>query len=158
MKNFRTSIPFVLLMLLVLLGGCATMDRDYEKPTVDVVGVTKNKTDTAALQFTVDLRIVNPNAETLNLKGLYYELTLEGIDLITGTANNIPPIDGYSDSIVSVSSAAGMISSARFISMIINEPRETWNYRLKAKLGTTSKWMPSTTIVETGEISLKSLN
>ncbi|MEN8735364.1 MAG: hypothetical protein ABF329_11160, partial [Lentimonas sp.] len=87
--------------------------------------------------------------------GLYYELSLEGIEIITGTANNIPPIEGYNDAVVSVNSAASMINSARFISMMISEPRETWNYRLKAKLGTTSKWMPSTTVTETGDISLK---
>ena len=155
MKSLFNPVSPFLFLVVALLGGCATMDRDYERPKVDVVGVTKSETDTAALQFTLQLRIVNPNAETLNLKGLYYELNLEGIDLITGTARNIPPIEGFSDTVVSVNSAAGMISSARFISMMINEPRETWTYRLKAKLGTTSKWMPSTTVTVTGEISLK---
>lgn len=131
------------------------MDRNYEEPKVDVVGIAKSATDTAALQFTIQLRIVNPNAETLRLKGLYYELSLEGIEVITGTASNIPPIEGYSDAVVSVSSSAGMISSVRLAALMINEPRDAWNYRLKAKLGTSHKWMPSTTIVETGEISLK---
>lgn len=140
---------------LLFLGACATMDQNYEKPKVDVVGIHKSETDTAALQFTIELRIVNPNASPLHLNGLYYELKLEGIDLVTGTARNIPTIEGYSDTVISVSSAAGMISSIRLANLMINEPRDTWSYSLKTKLGTTSKWMPSTTIVETGEISLK---
>ncbi|MGJ8641178.1 MAG: hypothetical protein ACSHYA_17440 [Opitutaceae bacterium] len=155
MNYLRINALLLSSLMIFLLSGCATIDQDFESPKVDVVGITKSATDTAALQFTIQLRIVNPNAEPLNLAGLYYELNLEGIDLITGTANNIPRIEGYSDSIVSVSSAAGMISSARFVSMMINNPPEVWNYRLKAKLGTTSKWMPATTVVETGEISLK---
>jgi len=38
---------------------------------------------------------------------------------------------------------------------LINQPQEMLDYKLRAKLGTTSKWMPSTTVVETGEISLQ---
>lgn len=49
------------LPLLALLSGCATMQRDYEKPKIDLVGITKSETDAAALQFTIQLRIVNPN-------------------------------------------------------------------------------------------------
>jgi LEA14-like dessication related protein len=62
------------------------------------------------MQFTIQLRIVNPNAETIHLKGLYYELSLEGIEVVTGTAKDLPPIEGYSDAIVSVSSAASLRS------------------------------------------------
>ena len=62
------------------------------------------------MQFTIQLRIVNPNAETIHLKGLYSELSLEGIEVVTGTAKDLPPIEGYSDAIVSVSSAASLRS------------------------------------------------
>ncbi|HAV12204.1 MAG TPA: hypothetical protein DCX06_01740 [Opitutae bacterium] len=154
MRPLIAQLP-VIILILSFLSGCATIDRDYEKPKIDVVGITKSETDTAALQFTIQLRIVNPNADTLRLKGLYYELSIEDIDLITGTANNIPAIEGYSDAVVSVSSAAGIIGSVRLASLMINEPRDSWQYRLKAKLGTTSKWLPSTTVVETGKIPLK---
>ncbi|MGJ8652949.1 MAG: LEA type 2 family protein [Opitutaceae bacterium] len=155
-----TKIPapinsVILCIALLFLGACATIDQNHEKPKVDVVGIHKSETDTAALQFTLELRIVNPNATPLNLKGLYYELNIEGIDLITGTARNIPTIEGYSDTVISVNSAAGMISSIRMANLMINEPRDTWRYSLKTKLGTSSRWIPSTTIVETGEISLK---
>lgn len=155
--KFRTApliITGLLLLCASLFNGCATVSGGREKPKVDVVGITKSETDTSALQFTIQLRIVNPNAETIHLSGLYYELSLEGIDLVNGTARNIPPIEGYSDTVVSVSSAASLIGSARLASMMINDPRENWRYELKAKLGTTSKWMPSTTITETGEIPL----
>jgi LEA14-like dessication related protein len=145
---------FLFIIISLGLGGCATIERNHEKPKVDVVGIQKNETDTAALQFTIQLRIVNPNAETLHLNGLYYELSLEGIDIMTGTANNLPPIEGYSEQIVSVSSAASLMSSIRLMTLLINEPQDVLDYKLRAKIGTTKKWMPSTTIVETGEIPL----
>ena len=136
-------------------SGCATLNQNLESPKIDVVGITKAASDTSAMQFTIQLRIVNPNAETIDLHGLYYELSLEGIEVVTGTAKYMPPIAGYSATIVSVSSAASLLNSARLLQKLINQPQEMLDYKLRAKLGTSSKWMPSTTVVKTGEISLQ---
>lgn len=150
------SQPLLLAVLsLFLLSACATVDRGHEKPKVDVIGITKSETDTAALQFTVQLRIVNPNAETLNLKGLYYELSLDGIDVVNGTANNIAPIEGYSETVVSVSSAPNLINSARLAAKLMDNSSGELPYELRAKLGTSSKWMPATTVRESGMIPLR---
>ncbi|MGZ0655978.1 LEA type 2 family protein [Coraliomargarita sp. W4R72] len=150
------SLPLLFVVLTTLLfNGCASISPDYERPKVDVVGITKSDTDTAALQFTIQLRIVNPNAETINLKGLYYELSLDGIDVINGTANNIPAIEGYSDVVVSVSSAASLINSVRLAARLMEASSNELPYELRAKLGTTSKWMPATTVTETGILPLR---
>jgi LEA14-like dessication related protein len=155
MKLFYRALTCLCILSTLGLSACATFDKNHEDPKVDVVGITKGASDTGAMQFTIQLRIVNPNAETLNLSGLYYELSLEGIDIITGTAKDLPPIEGYSDAVISVSSAASLFSSARLVQKLINNPQDQLTYELRAKLGTTSKWMPSTTVVETGEISLQ---
>lgn len=155
MKLIFRALALLSFIATLGLSGCATLDKNHESPKVDVVGITKGASDTSAMQFTIQLRIVNPNAETINLSGLYYELSLEGIEVVTGTAKDLPSIEGYSDAIVSVSSAASLLSSARLVQKLINEPQAMLDYELKAKLGTTSKWMPSTTVVETGEISLQ---
>ncbi|MEZ7843372.1 MAG: LEA type 2 family protein [Opitutales bacterium] len=146
---------FLTCLALLCCSGCATLDKNHESPKIDVVGITKAASDTGAMQFTIQLRIVNPNAETIDLHGLYYELSLEGIEVVTGTAKDLPPVEGYSDTIVSVSSAASLLNSARLLQKLINQPQEMLDYKLRAKLGTNSKWMPSTTVVETGEISLQ---
>lgn len=148
-------LNLLILPIFLFLVACATIDPDYERPKVDVVGITKSETDTAALQFTIQLRIVNPNAETIRLDGLYYELSLDGIDVVTGTANNLPPIEGYSDAVVSVSSAASLVNSVRLASRLMNTTGNELPYELRAKLGTSSRWMPATTVTETGMIPLR---
>ena len=148
-------LPCLLLPLILLLTACATIDPDYERPKVDVVGITKSETDTAALQFTIQLRIVNPNAETIHLDGLYYELSLDGIEVVTGTANNLPTIEGYSDTVVSVSSAASLVNSVRLASRLMNATGAELPYELRAKLGTSSRWIPATTVTEAGMIPLR---
>jgi LEA14-like dessication related protein len=151
MKSF--SLTFALLIL--FLSGCASINSDYEQPKVDLVGISKSETDTAALQFTLQLNIVNPNAETMNLRGLYYELSLDGIEVIRGTAQNIPPIEGYNNAIVSVSSSASLVNSVRLATRLMNTTGNEIPYELRTKLGTTSKWLPATTVTETGTIPLR---
>ncbi len=154
----RPLFIFALLPLYaIFLGGCATLDRSYEQPKVDVVGITKSDTDTAALQFTIQLRIVNPNAQTIHLNGLYYELSLDGIDVVNGTSRNIPPIEGYSDTVVSVSSAANLVNSVRLAARLMENSQRELPYELRAKLGTSSRWMPATTVSESGHLSIGSL-
>ena len=152
MKNLLLAL---LSICLLVLSGCATYDADYERPKVDVVGITKSDTDSEALQFTVQLRIVNPNAETIHLQGLYYELSLDGIDVANGTANNIPPIEGYSSALVSVSSAANLVNSIRFAARMMETTNDKIPYELRAKLGTSSRWLPATTVTESGMISFR---
>ncbi|WPJ94940.1 LEA type 2 family protein [Coraliomargarita algicola] len=150
------SLPLLLLMIAtLLLGACASMDPNYEQPQVDVVGISKSATDTAALQFTIQLCIVNPNADTIHLKGLYYQLSLDGIHVINGTANNIPAIEGYSDAVISVSSAASLVNSVRLAARLMETPSSELPYELRTKLGTSSKWMPATTITKTGTLPMR---
>lgn len=139
----------------LLATGCATMDADYEEPKVDVVGISKSEDAAAGLQFTLQLRIVNPNATDLELKGLYYEISLDGIDLVSGTANNLPTIEAFSEETVSVNAAPSLVNSVRLASRLMDFTGSEIPYELKAKLGTTSKWMPSRTIRESGTIPLR---
>ncbi|MDQ8206163.1 LEA type 2 family protein [Coraliomargarita sp. SDUM461003] len=148
-------LPLLFAMILTLsLGGCASMPSNYEQAKVDVVGISKSATDTAVLQFTIQLRIVNPNPEPIELKGLYYELSIDGIHVVNGTSNQIPSIEGYSDTVVSVSSAANLVNSVRLAARLMESTSTELPYQLRAKLGTTSKWMPATTVAESGVLPL----
>lgn len=151
----RNRLLLLSLPLVLFLGACASLERDDERPKVDLVGITKSNTDTEVLQFTIRLRIVNPNAEPIELDGLYYELSLDGLEVITGTANNLPTIEGYSDAVVSVRSAAGLVNSVRLASRLMQSDGSEVPYKLRAKLGSRSRWMPATTVTDTGTIPLK---
>lgn len=133
------------------------MRSDYEAPKIDVVAIEKLETDTEALAFTVRLRITNPNPEPIRLEGLYYELNLEGLDVVNGTARDLPEIDGYSSETVSVPSAASLVNSIRLASLLMNASDDRLDYTLRSKLGTTSRWPPANTVEKTGQLSLSEL-
>ncbi|MFC1664269.1 LEA type 2 family protein [Pseudomonadota bacterium] len=137
-----------------LAQGCANMNPDYDTPKVDVVGIESAEGGGQAFQFRIKLRILNPNASPLKLAGIYYVLTIEGLDVVSGTAKDFPEIAGYSEQIVTVSAAASLINSIRLATELINKPREGLHYELRAKLGTTHSWMPAMKVTESGVIPL----
>jgi hypothetical protein len=57
---------------------------------------------------------VNQNTEAIDLHGLYDELILEGIEVVTATAKDLPPLEGYSDTIVNGSSSPSKTGTILF--------------------------------------------
>jgi len=154
-KIMRKILPFCCLPLLLALGACATLEPNREQPKIDLVGITKSETDTAALQFTLQIRIVNPNARPIELDGIFYELSLDELEVLSGTASNLPTIEGFSDAIVSVRSTAGLVNSMRLASRLLESDSGVLPYELRIKLGSKSRWLTPTTITKSGSLPLR---
>ncbi|MGB0257905.1 MAG: LEA type 2 family protein [Coraliomargarita sp.] len=151
----KLYLAFILVTSTLILASCATTSKDHLEPTVELVGIQQSASAESALEFDIQLRITNPNDAPLELSGLYYELSLEGIDIVNGTARDIPVIVGFSSETVRVNSATDIINGARFIAHLVNEPEGMVNYNLRVKLGTKSKWTSGKLIEKNGKISLK---
>lgn len=88
---------------------------------MELVGIQQAASAESVLAFDIQLRITNPNETPLQLSGLHYELRLADIDVASGTARNIPVIEGFSSETVHVNSAADIINGARFLAHLVNE-------------------------------------
>ncbi|MEH6550478.1 MAG: LEA type 2 family protein [Pseudomonadales bacterium] len=150
----RHAVFLISLAFLLIMQGCASLSPDYDSPKVDVVGIEPAGDGGQALQFNIKLRILNPNSTPLNLSGIYYSLSIEGLDIVSGTARDLPEIAGFSEEIITVSAAASLINSIRLATKLMNQPSEELHYELRAKLGTTLSWMPSITVTDSGVIPL----
>lgn len=150
----KHTVFLVSLAFFFAIQGCASLSPDYDKPKVDVVGVESAEGDGRPLRFRIKLRILNPNSEPLKLSGIYYVLKIAGFDVVSGTAKDLPNIEGFSEEIITVNAAASLINSIRLVTELINKPRDELHYELRAKLGTTSSWMPALKVTESGVIQL----
>ena len=59
------------------LSACATLQPDFETPTVQVVSVALLPPENLAPRFAVTLRVLNPNRSALSLKGAAYTIKIE---------------------------------------------------------------------------------
>ncbi|MDE1461989.1 LEA type 2 family protein [Spartinivicinus poritis] len=135
------------------LAGCATLAPNYEKPKIHITSIQVLEPDGFTQKFSVGLRLINPNSTSLQLSGMFYSISLEGFEVISGVTNQIPSVPGYSSTDFTVETSTNLINSIRFINDVLQHPKKQLNYELKAKMQG-SNLFSSTTVVETGQIQL----
>ena len=66
------------LLLVLMLAGCATIDPDYERPSVTVSTFRAIPVANGVPNFEIGLRVLNPNATPLELRGVSFSISLDG--------------------------------------------------------------------------------
>jgi len=145
----------ILIGALVLLAttGCATLQGDFETPTVTVSSLRVLPSEGIAPRFEIGLHILNPNREDLSLHGIAYSLALDGHKMITGVTNDLPTIAGYDEGEVTLIAVTSLLNSIRFFAERMNSGKTEIDYTIKAKLDL-GRMRPSIYITEKGVISL----
>lgn len=141
------------LLLSLVLTSCATMSPDYEDPTVTLSSFRAIPSEGMLPAFEIGLRIINPNAQTLNLDGIVYTVSLEGYELVKGVGKDFPVIEGYSEGEVKLTASANLLAGIRFVTNMMQEQRNSFEYEFKAKLDLGGLY-PSIKVKEKGDINL----
>ncbi len=130
-----TKISLILYSLLIILAaGCASLQTDYETPSVVITDFRALPSEGIAPRFEIGLRIINPNREALELKGISYKVKLEGHKVLTGVSNKLPVIDAYGEGSVKVAATADLFGSISLLTDMIQKQRDTFRYILDVKL------------------------
>lgn len=84
-----------LLSVMLALGGCASLRPQIETPRLAIVHVAMTSGDIFSQQFLVRMHVQNPNDRELTIRGLDYQLFLEGDSFAEGVSNEsfvLPPL------------------------------------------------------------------
>jgi hypothetical protein len=87
MTSRLSAIRFVAtaILLVSVLQACASLDPDYEQPTVILSSLKAIPSEGMAPAFEIGLRIINPNPQPLRLEGVVYTISY------TKSSNREPP-------------------------------------------------------------------
>jgi len=136
------------------LFSCASFQPGYETPVVSITSFIAKPTESIVPQFEIGLHIVNPNRQPLDLKGIAYTISLEGHNIMTGVANQLPVIEAYGEGDVQLLATLDLLSSIGFFTdMIRNKKKETLSYKLNAKLDP-GGFQPVIRVTKKGNLSL----
>lgn len=149
--SLRGLIPVVLAFSLV---SCASLDPNYEEPTVTLSSFKALPSEGMFPAFEIGLRIINPNSQPLNLQGVVYTVSLDDYELIKGVGKDFPAIEGYSEGTVKLTAAANLLTGIRFLTERMKTQGGVMEYRFKARLDL-GGFYPSIRIEEKGDINLK---
>lgn len=144
-------------LIVILLSGCATLSQDFDKPKVDLVGLEPGLTDGMEQNFQVNLRITNPNSEPFTLKGVYFEISVEGHELVTGVSNHSVEVPAFGESQLSLSSSASLMGTLGLMkTLMTNPPSDGLGYSLYTKLSIAGQPL-AIKLREEGKLSADSL-
>ena len=122
-----------ILIILVCLGlsGCSLFVPKLEKPTLSVVRVQMLKSDLWHQELKVRMRVQNPNDRVLPVKGIVYELDVEGQELAHGMSGDSFVVPALGEAEFDMSVSANM---ANMLIKLLNKNGNQVEYRIYGKI------------------------
>jgi LEA14-like dessication related protein len=122
-----------ILIILVFLGlsACSLFVPKLEKPTLSVVRVQMLKSDLWHQEFKVRIRVQNPNDRELPVKGIVYELDVEGQELAHGMSGDSFVVPALGEAEFDMSVSANM---ANMLIKLLNKGGSQVEYRIYGKI------------------------
>ena len=132
-------IPFATFLLgcsFLLIQACASIDPDYEEPTVSLSSFRALPSEGGMPTFEIGLHILNPNSTSFSLEGVVYTVSIQGHDVVKGVGKDFPVLEGYSEQTIKLTAAANLFAGIRLVMELMNSPNESLEYEFEAKLDT----------------------
>ncbi len=156
-KNImRLNLPvWMLLLVSLLLSGCAGMMPGYEKPQVNITSFSLAPESAAgrAPRFNIGIQVINPNRETLSLRGMSYSLEVEGNRVLSGATADLPEVPSYGMADFVIEASPNLFGSIRLLSDLFARQRDTLGFSFKARIDA-GGILPYINVEESGSFSL----
>ncbi len=153
-SHSKNSGPFLILFCLwVCLGaGCTSLRPDFETPSVVITSFKPLTSQGLTPRFEIGMRVVNPNATQLSLRGISYKVFLHDYEVVAGAANELPIVPAYGESEFKVIATLGLIEGIRFVNELLRNTSGQVDYRIQTKLDI-GAMDPAIRIDQTGSFS-----
>ena len=153
MISSRLRCAYTLVAICLLLVGCATLTTEFDPPKVTVENVRSIPSEGMEPRFEFQLRVANPNKQSLDIAGISYTIELMGKELISGVTNEVPQIAGYSEEVVTVQASVNTFQLLRLLAELGKSQADSLDYRFAAKIDFHG-FIPTQRVEETGTLSL----
>lgn len=146
--------------VLIALGGltlaaCSGIrGGPFEAPTVTLDSFRLLPSEGLSPRFLIGLRVINPNPVAIDLRGISYDVELEGQRLLTGVAGNLARVPPYAESEIELQAGVNLLGSIRLLNDLLTDAsRDRLAYVFRARLDVAG--LPQRlTLEETGELTL----
>lgn len=145
-----------ILFILFFFTGCARFTSNYEEPTVGLKTFRLLPTAGIVPTFEIGLHIINPNRDSLAVKGLFYTVAIEGHKVLAGVAHDLPEIKGYGEEDITIEATVDLLNGVKLIRSLLIQPTTKFRYTFTAKLDM-GPFLPTMNVVEDGQVSADNL-
>jgi len=138
----------------ILLGACSWTSGDSDEVDVRVISLQKMEPMGLEQGFELGLKIINPTDEPLTIKGLVFDMELDGYRLLSGVQSPVPIVPPYSEVSVTAHTSISLINSLRFFNEIATQPKDTFKFNFRARVDMDTWWPKSIVIKRDGVIRI----
>lgn len=152
MKNLRFPASLGLVLMVAMLGGCASLPGGPQPPNVSLADVQPLDMGLFEQRYRLRLRIQNPNAEPLRVQAMDYALELNGRDFGRGVSPRPFIVPGYGEEVVTVDVVSNI---SRVLDQVLGLGGvEQLSYRLSGSLRVADAWFGRVPFEYRGDLSL----
>ena len=130
---------FIFISIFILtLTACAGVTYHAEPPMVNIAGIQLKDAQLLEQRYELTLRIQNPNETALYIKGLSYNLDINGSEFANGVSNQPIAVPAYGEEMLTASLVSTTLGVINQLNKLSQESKQSLNYRLagKVSLGT----------------------
>lgn len=147
----RFWIISMALASVLLVSGCASLRSDYSKPDVRLANVEMLRANLWEQNFLLQLRIDNPNARELPIRGMHYQVYLNDIQLATGVSDQHFDVAAYGSAYFELKVRSNLWRHLVDLGKLV-ESRQPVTYRIEGHIRTGFFMAPTIKLQESGSL------
>lgn len=115
---------------LLLLTACATLLEKPEPPRVSLVGLKLVSMDLFEQRYQVRLRVKNPNAVVLPVRGVDFQLDINGRAFADGVSSQSVDVPAYGEQVIALQVSSSLLQVFRQLQSLENSDAPGFAYRI----------------------------
>ena len=155
----RKPFRFVFaLVLLLIISGCAGLGRTLTPPQMTLAHLEVKEMRTLEMVLQLDLRLLNPNDATIDVKGMDCELSLNGQKFAFGVSKTDVQVPPFGTEILPVTLYSSFLDLARSLIDLERNKRLKFEISGRVHLGDGFLLTPVIPFRAERELSLEEIN
>jgi LEA14-like dessication related protein len=123
-----------LVLLAVLVSGCAGLGAYRESPRISLVSIQPKDMGILEQRYGLQLRILNPNDTVLPVAGMQYSLQINGREFAYGVSRQPVSIPAYGEAVLDVDVVSNLLSVMQQLQEANTGKQDSLKYRLSGSL------------------------
>ncbi|MGI9569699.1 MAG: LEA type 2 family protein [Desulfobulbia bacterium] len=128
----RLTLFSRLLLGILLFVGCAGPGIKLEPPRITLTNIQVQEIKVFESVFQIDLRVVNPNDVTIDIKGLDCELELNDKKFASGVSNKRIKVPSFDTAVIPITVYSSVLDLAQ--GLFDAGQKQKVNYKLKGRI------------------------
>lgn len=144
--------------VLLALPACSTLGPQIEAPRLSVVNVGMVSADIFSQQFRVRMRVQNPNDREIPVRGIDYELFLQGDSFAEGVSNQPFVVPALGEEEFDMTVRTNFVSSiGRLLSRLESREGTQVDYTITGRVAVDLPFVRSIPFRDSGTVDLSTL-